>query len=169
MRHCILTSLIGLILLCCASYVMGQGDNEHSRPSLRNLDSLVVVVSIDDNLAPYIHEERLTTIIELELRKAGIKVPEEASEAKAMLFLSMVSVPNKLSEEVVGFSVALDFKVDQVVWLERDLNIICLAATWSQQYVASWGTKKVREASEELVREMVEGFHNAYLAANAKP
>jgi len=148
--------------------LFAQGDYKYTRASLKGLDSVIVLITVDEDLKEYIQEAHLQRIVELELRKAGITIVDDHAMCKAMIIVSIWAIPFKLSQNVVSYSAAFSFRVEQPVFIAHDTSIFAIASTWSYNSVAQWGTDIVARDAENETRLAVEFFHNAYLAANGK-
>jgi hypothetical protein len=152
--------------LCAAMLVSpleGQGDDQYTRPSLKGIRSVSVGVVLDDELTAYVTQQRLQTIMELAMRQYGLDI-NEASQADALVSLTILALPQTTGDKVTHFAVAIDFNVLQPVALARDQSILALASTWSTGAVGSWGTQRVREASEQASKEYAEQFVNTVLS-----
>lgn len=146
------------------------GDGPRDRESLAGLAGVHVLVEPMD--ADVEQEElaqsTLRTDVEVKLRQAGIRVLTMTESALApgspylYLRVSMLRVP-----EMPLYAVNIHLELDQRVMLARNPTIALLAPTWSTASTGVAGMNKL-DWLRERVRDQVDRFINAYLAANPK-
>jgi hypothetical protein len=159
--------LVGLIIL---GYAEVWGASKFERPSLRGLKGFNVIV---EKLNPDLEEdgligEQLLTDIELQLRKAGIKVltREEALKAVSISFLYVYIEAYKGKSNLYCSHISVSFT--QGVLLERDPSIRTLARTWEQSTAGRCGESVIKNCIRDGLRDVIDVFINDYLAENPK-
>ena len=145
-------------------------DTELERRTLAGLTGVEVVVEPMDPAAEKdgLTTSTLRTDVELKLRQAGIRVltSDERLAAPGMPYLYLRVGTIKDEEGLYAYDIDLELK--QEVRLTRNPALSLMATTWR---VAGWvGTIGSRNLSKvrERVRDTVDQFINAYLAANPK-
>ena len=143
---------------------------ERQRGSLAGLTGVSVVV---ERLRPEVEREGLTQLIlrtdvELKLRQAGIRVLTETErlEMPGAPFLYLRVSTSTREAMPYAFNIALELR--QWVRLLRDPTLTTLGTTWYA--VGSTGIVGSRHVADirEVVRDAIDQFINAYLAANPK-
>ena len=138
--------------------------------SLRGLQGVRVVV---ENIHPEAERDGLTrsqlqVVVELELRKAGIKVLTEEEQSSTpgspFLYVNVTAVRRKASV-IYGYSISVE--LCQVVVLYRDQSIMITTTTWWSGVVGTVGAPKLQDISDS-VKEKVDVFINDYLTVNPK-
>jgi hypothetical protein len=150
----------------------GQDFNEVG--SLRGLTFLAVTVTQTGDrsapLRPLLTPDRIKTVIELELRRNGIRVAEKPlvgtdlqlpNQAYADLLLDLSSIPAGAS----GIAASLSLELRQWVTI-RGQRVE--AATWGRRNIVQGTASSIAEQVTAAVREFVEDFLNDYLKANPK-
>jgi len=107
----------------------------------------------------------LRTDVELRLRQSGIRVLTDADDAltQGTLHLQVRTVKS----EHGFYAYNIDLGLWQFVRLIRDPSIASVAVTWRAGKGGFIGTPRFPEIRND-VRDMVDEFINAYLAANPK-
>jgi hypothetical protein len=150
--------LVGLLLTCLVVPASVLADE---RDTLRGIRAIKVVV---ENLKPDVERDGLNastlqTDVELKLRQAGIRV----EETTAYLYVRVTTLKR---EAMYAYSMTAN--LSQHVVLVRDPAISANAVTWN----ALGGIGMVGSARlsviRDYVRDVVDEFVNAYLAANPK-
>jgi hypothetical protein len=124
---------------------------------LKGIKSITVSIEdlSDDAIKIGLAKERLQTVIELRLRKEGIKIVEP-------LFSPYLYV----NIRVVGRAFHVYLSIREGVILERDKTISCLATTW---WHGSTGTHTDNpEFIVSSLSELLDFFLNDYYKANPK-
>lgn len=114
-----------------------------------------------EGLAP----STLRTDVELRLRQSGIRVLTDPDDAVKQGTLQLIVRTVKSEHGFYAFHI--DLKLWQLVTLIRDPSIASAAPTWSTGDGGFIGNKRLSEIRDR-VRDMVDRFINAYLAANPK-
>ena len=148
------------------SLVLAQ-DTRSQRATLAGLTGVNVLV---EGMNPDVERDGLArstlqTDVELRLRQASIRVLTETemllAPGKPFLYLRVSSFKGR--EGVYAVAISLELK--QSVRLVRDPALTLMAATWqSIGAIGLGGPSKARDT----VRDEVDKFINAYLAANPK-
>ena len=156
--------------LLCSTAV--AGDNEFTRPSLKGIQGVHVVV---ENLDPTEEEAGLTvadlqTDVELKLRLAGIPVlsKQEMVAVPGMPDLYVtVNVNSSTTRDLWPYAIEIQFQ-QNVTLVRNPQTLILGATTWSTGAATGSVLKQnVRRLREEL-KDLVDKFVNAYLAVNPK-
>jgi hypothetical protein len=143
------------------------GDSASERETLRGVSAIRVVVGTLDPQAERdgLRQSTLQTDIELKLRQAGIPVVDTAGTEP---FLNVVVHAVALERPSGLYAYTIHVQFFQVVVLRRDRNIPALGATWSGQLTTGTVGADNLSAVRSSVRDRVDEFVNAYLAANPK-
>jgi len=151
-----------LLILSTASSCYGAGD--YMVESLHGLKSVEVLVEDlnEDARRVGLDDDRLKTIVELQLRKAGIPVEDSAS---AVLYLN---VNIAAIFEVDAFSYAVNLQLNQGARLIRNTEIFVFAPTWHDALFGIAINKSPIQNVKECCRELADEFINDYLEANLK-
>lgn len=164
------TTAVALMVVLAFS---ARADSELERATLKGLPGVFVLVEQMDPDAERdgLAQSTLTKDVEQRLRETGIRVltrPELlATPGKPYLYLRVYAV--RATGETAGvyaYSISLELK--QEVRLTRASPVRSLAATW--RATEEVGTVQAARLSSvrDKVRDMVDQFINAYLAANSK-
>jgi hypothetical protein len=159
-------AVFGLLLLAIAPQV--QAESEYERRSLVGLKAVYVLVETIDREAEQdgLPRSTLQTDIELKLRQAGIAIHTVEQSARApgspYLYLNVAAGKNR-----AGFyAYHVRLSLEQGVSLIRAPTVTVTGSTWQSNgvigIVRSGNVAKIRDA----VRDVVDEFINAYLAAN---
>ena len=152
-------------LLCLLLHTEGQaGDSSLSLSSLKGLAAFKVVV---EQLGPKIEGKGLTrqqlqTDVELRLRQAGVTV---SSDAPALLYANIAVVCNELVSAYCAYNINLEVQQTVRLAVSPESGTL-LAATWSTGTTGLLG-RRVQLIRDGL-KDQVDQFLNAYLAANPK-
>lgn len=107
--------------------------------------------------------------VELKLRQSAIRVLNQteaiATPGSPSLWLRVITTKKLRDVPLYGVAILLD--LTQEVRLARNSTIILSAPTWSTALVTVSGTQALSQV-RELVRDRVDEFINAYLAANPR-
>jgi hypothetical protein len=172
---------LGAVLIGFAIFGNAEvwGAVEDDRASLKGLKGFYVF--IDGQLDPLIREgltkEQLKTDVELQLRKAGIKVLTE-QESVALPGAPWLSITLSVSEGACGVShsdsslkfYAIGFLIQfyQEVRLDSNPKMKIKGITWKTVAIG-WGeAKKIKNFIREGVKDGIDLFMNDYLTVNPK-
>ncbi len=147
-------------------------DYPAERESLAGLTGVYVIVERVDPDAEQegLDQSTLQTDVEVKLRQAGIRVltKTEALVTPGAPNLHLMVDTMKLSGAALPiYAVSFHLELNQEVMLARKPTIALLAPTWSTSGIGAAGTKALHRMREN-VRDLVDRFINAYLAANPK-
>jgi len=168
-KRCLILSIVVLSLLLSTSTVLAIGDDPYSRPSLKGLKKLAVVVQIekpvsDDFKKIGLTEERIRTGIELKLREAKIDV---------VYIETLPSDTPILHVEVSGskrdgktFSFLIEVELWQKSFLKRDSKIEVMAATWSAGVFGLGSASNIANDMMGLINGTMGDFVKAFLSVN---
>ena len=163
-------SVVFLSFFISTSAVFAIGDDKYSRPSLKDLKKLCVVVQIekpvsDDFKKVGLTEERIRTGIELKLREAKIDV---------VYIETLPSDTPILHVEVSGskrdgktFSFLIEVELWQKSFLKRDPKVEVIAGTWSTGVFGSGPASNIGNDIMGLINSMMDTFVKAYLSVNS--
>ena len=163
-----MAGLLTLIGLCPRAFAIG--DSEYSRPTLRGLNNVFVLV---EEVDPEMEKDGLTasqikTDVELKLRLAGIKVFSRAEAVKQKgspyLYVRLSGFKDTIGRTTV-YIFHLSFQFNQRVFLERDLSINADACTWALNHTGRSG--RIGEI-RDTIKNYADRFLNAYFSANPK-
>jgi len=166
--------LAALVLLPATviSPLLGQGDDEDTRKTLVGLNGVYVWVgSIQDEAQrDGLDTMQIRTDVELKLRQAGIPVLiEEQSMSRVdapVLFVVLNAVKNP---EVPLYAFSANVELHQVVRLIRNPAATIRAATWTATgFTGMVGRDHPPRLLRDEIRDLIDRFINAYLAANPK-
>ena len=160
-------SRLAMFLLLAASAATA-GDDEFSRPSLKGLKGVYVLVEPLEAEVERdgLNQTSIQTDVELRLRQAGIKVLTEAERLAAPGTPFLYVLVNAKSGSPYAFSINVELCQD--VRLDRDPSMqISGATTWSVTAVGTVGRNNLRDI-RDMVKDYVDRFINAYLSVNPK-
>ena len=165
----LILSIVALSLLLSPSTVLAIGDDQNSRPSLKGLRKLAVVVQIgkpvsDDFEKVGLTEERIRTSIELKLREAKMDViyKENMPPDTPILHVEV----NGSIKDGKTFSFLLEVELWQKTVLKRDPKIEMVAATWSIGAFGSGLASHIEKDMMGLINDMMDAFAKAYSSEN---
>jgi hypothetical protein len=145
-------------------------DTPLQRATLAGLTGVEVVVEEMDPAAEKdgLAESTLQTEVELKLRQEGIRILTSGERLVApgnpYLYLRVRTIKNEMGL----YAFVTDLELIQEVRLTRNPAITSWAATWSAPgKIGTIGSRKLPSVREP-VRDIVDQFLNAYLAANPK-
>jgi hypothetical protein len=161
--------VVVLSLLASTSTALAIGDDKHSRPSLKGLKKLIVVVQIEGPLTEDfkkvgLTEERIRTGIELKLREAKIDVVyvENVPSDTPILHVEV----NGSKRDGKTFSFLIEVELWQRSFLKRDPKIETMAATWSAGVFGLGSASTIANDIMGLIRDLMDSFVKAYFSAN---
>ena len=163
----LLALVIGLVAPALAK------DLPWERESLAGLAGVLVLV---EGLNPDVERQVVTqstlqTDVEVKLRQVGIRVLTEtewlAAPGSPSLSVAVDAVSLSLGEARPVYAVVVRLELSQKVALHRNPVIALRAPTWRTGSIVAATAGKVDKV-REYVRDKVDEFINAYLAANPK-
>ena len=165
----ILLFVVLLTLLVFIATVLAIGDDKNSRPSLKGLKKLIVVVQIekplsDDFKKVGLTEERIRTGIELKLQEAKIDViyTENLPSDTPILHVEV----NGSKKEGKTFSFLIEVQLWQKSFLKRDSKIEVMAATWSAGVFGLGSASNIANDIMGWINSTMDTFVKAYLSVN---
>jgi hypothetical protein len=169
-KKCLILLIIVLSLLVSTSTVLAIGDDKYSRPSLKGLKKLSVVVQIekqasDDFKKVGLTEERIRTGIGLKLQEAKIDVVYTENLPSDTPILHVEVSGSKKDGKT--FSFLLEVELWQKSFLKRDPKIEGMAATWSAGVFGLGSASNIANDIMGLINEMMDTFVKAYLSVNS--
>ncbi len=142
-------------------------DSKAMRATLEGLKAFYVRTSMEGAIEG-ITKEKINKEVELQLKKAGIKVIDDKGEDKlytsneiAILNVEVVSIESKTG---LAHSIGLQIEVVQNAQI-RNLRNPTVASTWSIWNVGIIGKNKT-DAVRVGVKDFVDKFINAYFSSN---
>ena len=159
-----------LALFVSTSMALAIGDDKYSRPSLKGLKKLAVVVQIekpisDDLKKVGLTEERIRTGIELRLREARIDVVYiENLPSDTPIFHAEIYGSKKNDKT---FSFLIELELWQKGTLKRDPQIEVVAATWSAGVFGLGSASTIANDIMGWINGMMDTFIKAYSSVNS--
>jgi hypothetical protein len=141
------------------------------KETMRGLPGVKVIVeSLRENATKAgLKKERIKTTVELELRKAGIKVLSEEEWANTEGFPSIyihIDTALRENDSLVNYTVSIE--LNQTVVLARDASKECLAITWATRTWGGCGTENIDWIRTRALVSQLEKFINDWLTVNPK-
>jgi hypothetical protein len=170
-RRCaILLIVLILALFVSTSMALAIGDDKYSRPSLKGLKKLAVVVQIekpisDDLRKVGLTEERIRTGIELRLREARIDVVYIENLPSDTPIFHVEMNGSKKNDKI--FSFLIELELWQKGTLKRDPQIEVVAATWSAGVFGLGSASTIANDIMGWINGMMDTFIKAYSSANS--
>jgi hypothetical protein len=163
-----LTTLL-LSFIFSSSIVFAIGDDQYSRPSLKDLKKLSLVVQIEKPLSEDLKkvgltEERIQTSIKLKLQEAKIDVVYATDFAPDTPILH---VEINGSNKGQTFSFLMEVELWQKCFLKRDPKLEVLAGTWSTGVFGSGPASNIANDMMRLINDMIDTFVKAYVSVNS--
>jgi tRNA U34 5-carboxymethylaminomethyl modifying enzyme MnmG/GidA len=166
----LVASIVALSLLLFTSTAVAIGDDQYSRPSLKGLRKLVVVVQIGDPVSDDLKkagltEERIRTGIELKLREAKIDViyVEDLPSDTPILHVEV----NGSKRNSNTFSFLIEIELWQKSLLKRDSKIEIMAATWSTGVFGLGSASTIADNIMAWINGAMDAFVKASLSVNS--
>jgi len=169
-RWAILWIVLFLPLLVFTSMALAIGDDKYSRPSLKGLKKLAVVVQIEKPISEDFRkvgltEERIRTGIELKLQESKIDVVHiENLPSDTPIFHVEMSGSRK-SDKI--FSFLIEVELWQKGTLKRDPQIEVVAATWSAGIFGLGSASTIANDIMGWINGMMDTFVKAYSSVNS--
>jgi len=169
-KRYLIISIVALSLLVSTSTVLAIGDDKHSRPSLKGLKKLIVVVQIekpvsDDFKKVGLTEERIRTGIELKLQEAKIDVVYTENLPSDTPILHVEVSGSKKDGKT--FSFLIEVELWQKSFLKRDPQIEVMAAPWSAGVFGLGSASKIADDIMGWINSTMDTFVKAYLSVNS--
>lgn len=168
-RFIILTVLF-LSFFISTSVAFAIGDDSYSRPSLKGLRKLSVVVQIEKAVSEDLRkvgltEDRIRAGVELKLREAKIDVVyvKELSSDTPILHVE-VDGSRKNNQT---FSFLIEVEIWQKSFLKRDPKVEVIAGTWSTGVFGSGSASNIASDMMRLINGIMDTFIKAYSSVNS--
>ena len=163
-------SVVFLSFFISTSAVFAIGDDKYSRPSLKDLKKLCVVVQIEKPLSEDfkkvgLSEERIRTGIGLKLQEAKIDVISAMDLAPDTPVLHVEI--NGSNRDGKTFSFLIEVELWQMSFLKRDPKVEVIAGTWSTGVFGSGPASNIGNDIMGLINSMMDTFVKAYLSVNS--
>lgn len=163
-------SVVFLSFFISTSAVFAIGDDKYSRPSLKDLKKLCVVVQIEKPLSEDfkkvgLSEERIRTGIGLKLQEAKIDVISAMDLAPDTPVLHVEI--NGSNRDGKTFSFLIEVELWQKTFLKRDPKVEVIAGTWSTGVFGSGSASNIANDMMGLINSMMDTFVKAYLSVNS--
>ena len=164
-----IVSVMFLSFFISTSAVFAIGDDKYSRPSLKDLKKLCVVVQIEKPLSEDfkkvgLSEERIRTGIGLKLQEAKIDVIYATDLAPDTPVLHVEI--NGSNRDGRTFSFLIEVELWQKSFLKRDPKLQVIAGTWSTGVFGSASASNIATDIMRLINGMMDTFTKAYLSVN---
>jgi hypothetical protein len=158
-----------LSFLISTPVVIAIGDDKYSRPSLKGLKKLSVVVQVEKSISEDFRkagltEDRIRTGVELKLQEAKIDVVYVQDLSSDTPILHVEIDGSKKTDKT--FSFLIEVELWQKSFLKRDPKVEVIAGTWSTGVFGSASASNVATDMMRLINGMMDAFTKAYLAVN---
>jgi hypothetical protein len=169
-KKCLIILIVVLLsFLISTPVVIAIGDDKYSRPSLKGLRKLSVVVQIEkpvseDFRKAGLTEDRIRTGAELKLQEAKIDVVYVQDLSSDTPILHVEIDGSKKTDKT--FSFLIEVELWQKSFLKRDPKVEVIAGTWSTGVFGSASASNVATDMMRLINGMMDAFTKAYLAVN---
>jgi hypothetical protein len=165
----IILIVVFLSFLIFTSVVFAIGDDNYSRPSLRGLKKLLVVVQIEKPVSEDfkkvgLTEDRIRTAVELKLQEAKIDVIYRDLSSDVPILHVEIEGSNKDGKT---FSFLIQVELWQKAFLKRDPKVEVIAGTWSTGVFGVGSVQNIANEIVGLINDMIETFVKAYLSVNS--
>jgi len=168
-KSLIILIVVFLSFLIFTSGCFAIGDDQYSRPSLKGLKKVSVVVQIEKPLSEDfkkvgLTEERIRTGIELKLREAKIDVVYATDLTPEAPILHVdINGSNKNGKT---YSFLIELELWQRTFLKRDPKLEVIAGTWSTGVFGSGQASNMANDMMGLINSMMGTFVKACLSVN---
>jgi len=149
--------------------VFAIGDDDYSRPSLRGLKKLLVVVQIEKPIAEDfkkagLTEDRIRTGVELKLQEAKIDVVYSDLSSDTPVLHVELDGSNRNGKI---YSFLIEVELWQKTFLKRDPKVEVIAGTWSTGVFGLGSVQNIANDIIGLINGMMDTFVKAYLSVNS--
>ena len=170
-KKCLIILVVAFFCLVVAtSAVFGIGDDKYSRPSLKGLKKLSVVIQIEKPVSEDfkkvgLTEDRIRAGVELKLREAKIDVVY-VQELTSDIPILHVEVDGSRKNNKT-FSFLIEVELWQKTFLKRDPKVEVISGTWSTGVFGSGSASNIANDMMGLINGMMDTFIKAYLSVNS--
>ena len=141
----------------------GTGDGAIQRSSLRGIKAVEVIVECAATDATgELRTSTLQTEVELRLRLAGLEVK---AGRDSHLRICVQSLQLQTTDHCIYL---VKVELNQAASLTRDSTIFLPMRTWHTELIGVVETKKLNQAIQDAVGDLMDQFVNAYLSVNPK-
>jgi hypothetical protein len=146
-----------------ARLIQNRGD------ALYKLDSVAVLVSLDDAVKKVVSEDSIRTKFELILRKYGVKIEENAVAPLELNIAGVWQEEGIRGQVIFPYIARVDLFETVVVNRRGDFRRV-VASVWNEAFVGfrAGDRTQVERSILDAVESLGERFANAYLAAQGK-
>jgi hypothetical protein len=165
----IILIVVFLSFLISTSVVFAIGNDNYSRPSLRGLKKLLVVVQIEKPVSEDfknvgLTEDRIRTGVELKLQEAKIDVVYRDLSSDTPVLHVELDGSNRNGKI---FSFLIEVELWQKTFLKRDPKVEVIAGTWSTGVFGLGSVQNIANDMMGLINSMMDTFVKAYLSVNS--
>lgn len=165
----IILIVVFLSFLISTSVVFAIGNDNYSRPSLRGLKKLLVVVQIEKPVSEDfknvgLTEDRIRTGVELKLQEAKIDVVYRDLSSDTPVLHVELDGSNRNGKI---FSFLIEVELWQKTFLKRDPKVEVIAGTWSTGVFGLGSAQNIANDMMGLINSMMDTFVKAYLSVNS--
>jgi hypothetical protein len=169
-KYLIILIVVLLSFLISTSVVFAIGDDRYSRPSLKGLKKLSVVVQIEKPVSEDfkkvgLTENRIRTGVELKLQEAKIDVVYIEDLPSDTPILHVEVDGSKRNDKT--FSFLIEVELWQESFLKRDPKVEVIVGTWSTGVFGSGSASNIANDMMGLINSMMDIFVKAYLSVNS--
>lgn len=155
-----------MVVLCAVGLSFGASANE----TLRGVEELRVVISLEGSKATGLSEAVLRTDIELEFRELGLPITGRPSEGYFHLSVLILSMNREGSDEAPSYVYFIRADYYQRTTIEReDVIITSTSSTWQYSGRLGLADERIAETVKEICLHVARSFANDYLKANQRP
>ncbi len=149
----------------------GIGDDKYSRPSLKGLRRLSVVIQIEkpvseDFRKAGLTEDRIRAGVELKLREAKIDVVYVQELTSDTPILHVEVNGSRKNDKI--FSFLIEVELWQRSFLKRDPKVEVISGTWSTGVFGSGSSSSIANDMMGLINSMMDTFIKAYSSVNSQ-
>ena len=169
-KKCLITLIVVFLSFSIStSVVFAIGDDNYSRPSLRGLKKLLVVVQIgkpvsEDFKKAGLTEDRIRTAVELKLQEAKIDVVYRDLSPDTPVLHVELDGSNRNGKI---FSFLVEVELWQKTFLKRDPKMEVIAGTWSTGVFGLGSVQNIANDIMGLINSLMDTFVKAYLSVNS--
>ncbi|HYA91649.1 MAG TPA: hypothetical protein VEK32_09135 [Thermodesulfobacteriota bacterium] len=171
-KKCLIILIVAFLSLVVAiPAVFAIGDDQYSRPSLKGLKKLSVVIQIEKPISEDLRkagltEDRIRAGVELKLREANIDVVY-IQELSSDIPILHVEVDGSRKNDKI-FSFLIEVELWQRGFLKRDPKVEVISGTWSTGVFGSGLSSGIASDMMGLINSMMDTFIKAYSSVNSK-
>jgi hypothetical protein len=169
-KKCLITLILLFLSFSISTpVVFAIGDDDYSRPSLRGLKKLLVVVQIEKPIAEDfkkagLTEDRIRTGVELKLQEAKIDVVYSDLSSDTPVLHVELDGSNRNGKI---YSFLIEVELWQKTFLKRDPKVEVIAGTWSTGVFGLGSVQNIANDIIGLINGMMDTFVKAYLSVNS--